>query len=135
MAHGLIPDELNTIAIALYASEYLRAARHWRTVGANLMFNLQAGQMVQSGQQHAWVTILFTANGENIKQYWPKNIVHGQIKFRKVDRHRIGCIRWRWLKDHLKARNDGLMRPAKGMGRGNMPASIRRVFRITIKQA
>ena len=62
----------------------------------NEVIGIERQQVIETAQQHAWVAVLLAADGEDVEQQWPHEVVYAHAKRREPVGDRIvgigGCV-------------------------------------------
>ena len=79
-ADGLVPEELDGVAIARHPGGDLGGARDWRAVGTHQMLCPQGEDVVDPGQQDLGVAVFLAADGEDVEQGRPDQVLDAGSK-------------------------------------------------------
>ena len=134
-AYSLIPHELYGVTIVTSALINLSGARHRRSVGANQMIGAKCIQFIKPAQQNAWVAVFLAANGENIEQRRPQQVVNRQFQLGKPNGRRVRGIGWRGIKLYRQTGNRRLHRRIEGVQGGQVAVAERGMIGIAKKVA
>ena len=99
---------------------------------AQQVVGLQATDVVESGQQHARVAVLFTADREHVEQGRPHHVVDAQAEFREPDRDRVVAVGRRWRHHDAQTGDRRLGRGLEAVRRWQEPLRVGRMVRPTV---
>ena len=134
-AHGLVPEELDRVAVARGPGLDLGLAGQRRPVRAQHVFRVQAQHMVNARQQHLGVAVFLAPDREDVEQGRPDNVLHADSQVRKPEGDGIIGVGRRVGDLHRQAGDaQGLSAP-KRRGRCHMARCERCVARVAEEKA
>lgn len=101
-AHGLVPEELDAVAVVGQCLAHARAAADGRTVRTNQVLGVHAANAVQSVDQAQRVAIGLAAQGVDVEQRRPQMVIDHRVVLRQVDDHGVVGVRRRGDEMHRR---------------------------------
>jgi len=134
-AHGLIPQELDGVAVVDDHGLDLACARQGRPVRTHQVLRLQAQQVVQPDQQHARIAVFLATDGEHVEERRPHQVVDGHAQRGEPHRHRIVRVRRCGRELHRQPGQRGVGGLAEHVGRRKVAAGVGRMRRVAEERA
>ena len=133
--NGLIPQELNGVAITLRCFANPVTTRQRRAVRGNQMFGFPRDDVVDSRNQHPRIAVLLAANGKHVEQHWPHGVVHARLQVGKEEVDGVVAVARRKSNLHSLAGDGDFSLIRQRMRDRQEPWSCRRMRRIAIRKA
>ena len=92
--HGLVPHQLDRIAIARRPTPHLVASTQRRPMRADQMLGVQRENVIDSRQKDHGIPIFLASNRVNVEHERPDDVLHAQIESGEPQRDGIVGIRW-----------------------------------------
>ncbi|CAB4614413.1 unannotated protein [freshwater metagenome] len=81
--NALVPKELDRVAVLGNSITNEFSSRDWRAVRGYQVFRAERQEVIDSIKQDPWISIFLAADGKNIEQNWPHQVVDCDLQGRE----------------------------------------------------